>query len=142
MLVPVSGDSYTADMSVDFGVDMDKVREFLKRKSGKRRLLLDEQYERANRDFERIVARVIDELNPLRIYQWGSLLDRRRISEISDIDIAVEGLNGPEEFFKTIGIAMDMTSFPVDVVEMEKIPADVAERIRKRGRVVYERRNP
>ena len=142
MLVPVSGDSYTADMSVDFGVDMDKVREFLKRKSGKRCLVLDEQYERANRDFERIVARVIDELNPLRIYQWGSLLDRRRISEISDIDIAVEGLNGPEEFFKTIGIAMDMTSFPVDVVEMEKIPADVAERIRKRGRVVYERRNP
>ena len=28
---------------------------------------------------------------------------------------------------------MDITSFPVDVVEMEKIPADVAERIRKRA---------
>jgi len=128
-------------MSVGFGVDMGKVREFLKRKSGKRRLLLDEQYERACRDFEKIVARVINELNPLRIYQWGSLLDRIRIREISDIDIAVEGLNGPEEFFKTVGIAMDMTSFPVDVVEMEKIPADVAERIRKTGRVVYERRS-
>ena len=100
MLVPVFGDNYTTVMSVDFGVDMEKVREFLKRKSEKRRLLLDEQYERANRDFDRIVARVIDELNPLRIYQWGSLLDRRRISEISDIDIAVEGLNGPEGFFK------------------------------------------
>ncbi|RKX69817.1 MAG: hypothetical protein DRP60_16270 [Spirochaetes bacterium] len=128
-------------MSVDFGVDMKKVREFLKGKTEKRRLLLDERYERACRDFESIAGRVADELNPVRIYQWGSLLDRRRFSEISDIDIAVEGLNGPEEYFRTVGIAMDISSLPVDVVEMEKIPSDIADRIRKKGRIVYERKD-
>lgn len=137
-----SGAGILCCMPMDFGVDMDEVREFLRNKAEKQRLSLDERFEHACRDFEEIAARVAAELNPLRIYQWGSLLDRRRISEISDIDIAVEGLNGPEEYFKAVGIAMEMTSFPVDVVEMEKIPAGTAERIRKKGRVVYERKNP
>jgi len=53
----------------------------------------------------------------------------------------VEGLNGPEDYFRTVGIAMDMTSFPMDVVEIEKVPQDVADRIRKKGRVVYERKD-
>ncbi len=140
-LVPAIPGMYNVCMSVDFGVDMDKVRDFLKGKSEKRRLLLDERFERACRDFESIVTRVAAELNPVKIYQWGSLLDRRRFSEISDIDIAVEGLKGPEDYFRTVGIAMDMTSFPVDVVEMEKVPSDIAERIRRKGRVVYERKD-
>ncbi len=59
----------------------------------------------------------------------GSLLDRERFSEISDIDIAVEGLTGPEEFFAALGIAIEGTGLPVDVVELEKVPSDVAERI-------------
>ena len=77
-----------------------------------------------------------------RIYQWGSLLDPARFTEISDIDIAVEGLRGPAEFFRTLGIAMDGTSLPVDVVELEKVPADVADRIRTRGALVHERTDP
>jgi len=68
-------------------------------------------------------------------------MNSKRFTEISDIDIAVEGLSGPEEFFKTVGIAMEMTSFPVDVVEMETMPTSTAERIRTRGRIVYERRS-
>ena len=78
-------------------------------------------------------------MNPRRIYQWGSLLDRKRFSEISDLDLAVEGLNGPAEFFQALGIAMNGTALPVDVVELEKLPADIAERIRKRGALVHER---
>ncbi len=120
---------------------MEKVRAFLREKSERRNNLLDERYEHATQDFEEIVARIVIEVNPLRIHQWGSLLNRKRFTEISDIDIAVEGLSGPEEFFKTIGIAMNMTSFPVDVVEMERLPTGTAERIRARGRIVYERRD-
>ena len=50
----------------------------------------------------------------------GSLLDRELFSEISDIDIAVEGLTGPEEFFAALGIAIEGTGLPVDVVELER----------------------
>ena len=81
------------------------------------------------------------QVNPRRIYQSGSLLDRKRFSEIFDLDIAVEGLNGPAEFFQVLGIAMNATTLPVDVVELEKVPAEVAERIRKRGALVHERRD-
>jgi uncharacterized protein len=131
---------YTICMTAETGIDLEKVRTFLKEKTERRRKAVDERFACASRDFDKIVADIIAQVNPFRIYQWGSLLHRKRFSEISDIDIAVQGLKGPEEFFEVLGIAMDGTPLPVDVVEIEKLPCDVAKRIRKQGRVVYERR--
>ena len=129
-------------MEEDFGVDLDQVRAFLADKERRRRARVDERFERATRDARAIVSEIVVQVNPRRIYQWGSLLDRKRFSEISDLDIAVEGLNGPAEFFQILGIAMNGTALPVDVVELEKLPADIAERIRKRGALVHERSGP
>ena len=103
---------------------------------------VDERYAQATRDARAIVSEIAAQVNPRRIWQWGSLLDRKRFSEISDVDIAVEGLNGPAEFFQVLGIAMNETALPVDVVELEKLPADIAERIRTRGALVHERSEP
>ena len=129
-------------MDEDFGVDLRRARAFLADREERRRERLDESYAQATRDARAIVSEIAAQVNPRRIYQWGSLLDRRRFSEISDLDIAVEGLNGPAEFFRVLGIAMNATVLPVDVVELEKLPADVAERIRMRGALVHERRDP
>ena len=129
-------------MDEDFGVDLDQVRAFLADKEQRRRARVDERFARATRDARAIVLEIATQVNPRRIYQWGSLLDRRRFSEISDLDIAVEGLNGPAEFFQVLGIAMSGTTLPVDVVELEKVPVEVAERIRKRGALIHERRDP
>ena len=129
-------------MDEEFGVDLDRVRAFLADKERRRRMKVDERYARATRDARTIVSEIVTQVNPRRIYQWGSLLDRKRFTEISDLDIAVEGLNGPAEFFRILGIAMNGTTLPVDIVELEKVPADVAERIRKRGALVHERRDP
>ena len=129
-------------MKEDFGVDLDEVRAFLARKEERRRAELDERYAQATRDVRAIVTEIAAQVNPRRIYQWGSLLDRKRFSEISDMDIAVEGLNGPDEFFRVLGIAMDGTTLPVDVIELDKVPAEIAERIRSRGALVHERRDP
>ena len=129
-------------MKEDFGVDLVEVRAFLARKEERRRAELDERYAKATRDARAIVTEIAAQVNPRRIYQWGSLLDRKRFSEISDVDIAVEGLNGPAEFFRVLGIAMDGTNLPVDVVELEKVPVEIAERIRRRGALVHERRDP
>ncbi len=120
-------------------VDIGKVREFLKEKKLRRQVLLDERYEKANNDFERILRFVIERYNPVRIYQWGSLLDRNRFSEISDIDIAVEGIESYEEFSKLYGDIEPMTEFSIDLVRMEKIHPLHAESIRQKGRLVYER---
>lgn len=129
-------------MGEEFGVDLDKARAFLAERAEQRRARIDERFARATRDARAIVSEIAARVNPHRIYQWGSLLDRERFSEISDLDIAVEGLNGPGEFFEVLGIALNGTSLPVDVVEIEKVPADVAERIRTRGALVHERRDP
>lgn len=129
-------------MEEDFGVDLCRARAFLADRAERRRERLDERYAQATRDARAIVSEIAAQVNPRRIYQWGSLLDRKRFSEISDLDIAVEGLNGPAEFFQVLGIAMNATVLPVDVVELEKLPVDVAERIRTRGALVHERRDP
>ena len=126
-------------MDEDFGVNLDQVRAFLAERERRRRERIDERYAQATRDAGAIVSEIAEQVNPRRIYQWGSLLDRKRFSEISDLDLAVEGLKGPAEFFQVLGIAMNGTALPVDVVELEKLPADVAERIRKRGALVHER---
>ena len=129
-------------MEEDFGIDLDRARAFLADKERRRRARIDERYARATRDARAIVSEIAARVNPRRIYQWGSLLDRSRFNEISDLDIAVEGLNGPAEFFMVLGIAMNATALPVDVIELEKVPPDVAERIRTRGALVHERSEP
>lgn len=126
-------------MSGDKPIDLDRVRAFLKEKEERRQARIDALFERATREAEAIIAQIARELKPRRIYQWGSLLDRARFTEISDIDIAVEGLRGPEEFFRAVGIALDGATVHVDVVEMEKLRTDVAEYIRRWGKVVHER---
>jgi len=123
----------------DFGIDLDRARAFLVDKKRRRNQRIDERYARATRDARAIISEIVVQVNPRHIYQWGSLLDRSRFSEISDLDIVVEGLNGPAELFTILGIAMNATALPVDIIELEKVPPDVAERIRTRGALVHER---
>lgn len=129
---------YSRVMDNEFDIDLDRVRAFLADRERRRSTRIDARFAQATRDARAIIAKIVEQVNPRRIYQWGSLLDRARFSEISDIDIAVEGLRGPAEYFRTLGIAMDGTTLPVDIVELEKIPGDVAERIRARGALVHE----
>jgi predicted nucleotidyltransferase len=122
-----------------FHIDLDAVRSYLKNKEESRSRSLDEKFLQACSDFKRISGMIIERFDPLRIYQWGSLLHREKFSEISDIDIAVEGLNSPEDFFLLLGDALSMTKFSLDIVEIEKVGADNGEYIREYGRIIYER---
>jgi len=106
-----------------------------KEKERRRRL-----HRKACQDFTRIVDMVIREFKPRRILQWGSLLEPDDFDENSDIDIAVEGLTDARAFMDLLGKAVDMTDFPVDLVEWEKLDQDSRESIQQRARVVYERK--
>ncbi|MCX7030010.1 MAG: nucleotidyltransferase domain-containing protein [Spirochaetes bacterium] len=96
-------------------------------------------HEMACADSARIVDMAIREFQPRRILQWGSLLEPDDFDEHSDIDIAVEGLADARGFLDLLGKAIDMTEFPVDLVEWEKLDQDSRESILRRARVVYER---
>jgi predicted nucleotidyltransferase len=67
-------------------------------------------------------------------------LDRRRFWERSDIDLAIEGITDPAAFFALYGEADRLTSFPLDLVALERVEPEFAEMIRSTGRVVYEQR--
>lgn len=123
------------------GIDIEKARAFLAEKECKRKKALRERWEATGKDFEDIINHIICSRNPRRIYQWGSLLKLENFSEISDIDIALEGLSGPEEYFAILGDAMKMTNFPLDIIELEKLDPDTADHIREKGRLVYERKD-
>jgi predicted nucleotidyltransferase len=97
-------------------------------------------FETAWHDFEKICQHIMDQYKPERIYQWGSLLNERHFSEISDIDIAVEGIDDPKTYFRLLYEAAEMSRLPVDIVQIEFVPDYHKERILKRGRLVYERK--
>ncbi len=89
-------------------------------------------------DASAIIQMIIGKYNPRRIYQWGSLLAPEAFRDYSDIDIAVEGLPGPEVIFSILRDAGPLTRFPLDLIELEKIDPLHAESIRQKGRLVYE----
>jgi predicted nucleotidyltransferase len=99
---------------------------------------LDLKYKKANKDFSAISKMIIKKYNPDRIYQWGSLLNRNHFSEISDIDIAIEGIASAETFFAISADAEKLTTFPLDIIQIEKVHPLHAESIRKKGKLIYE----
>jgi len=119
-------------------VDIRAARRNLERRWEKKRAGLDIKFEQASRDAAAIMEMIIGKYRPRRIYQWGSLLDKEKFGEHSDIDIAVEGITGAERFFALLGDAGDMTGFPLDIVQMEKIEPEFADIIRMKARVVYD----
>ncbi len=122
-------------------VSISKAREFLKAKKLARQERLDKLSSRAASDCESIVRMIIERYNPKRIYQWGSLIDRAKFREYSDIDLAVEGIGGPENFFGMLGEAEKMTDFSLDLVDIDRIEPEFADIIRQKGKVIYECRN-
>ncbi len=119
-------------------IDPAVVRDFLLRKKQQRQAALAQRYEQALHDFQAIKNMIIERYRPQRIWQWGSLLDRAKFREYSDIDIAVEGVNDPEQFFQMLGHAEDLTRFPLDLLDFNKIAPDFADIIKSKGVVVYE----
>jgi len=96
-------------------------------------------YEKARADAERIIAHIAGAYEPRRIWQWGSLLRPEHFNEMSDIDIAVEGIASAERWFALYGDAMRMTEFRLDLVQMERIEPEYRAAIMEHGRVAYER---
>lgn len=115
------------------------IRAFVRARKNRKRLELAARLEKARRDFDTVVAMIVKEYKPLRIYQWGSLLEDRHFSEISDIDIAVEGITDAAVLSGLRAEAEKLTYFPLDIVAIEHVHPVYADHIRRRGRIVHER---
>lgn len=122
-------------------ISIENAKRFLEERKIKRKLILQSKYNAAVRDFEKIKDMIIKKYNPKRIYQWGSLMDQSKFRENSDIDIAIEGINDPETFFKLYGDAEKMTNFSLDLLDIDKIAPEFSQIIKSKGKIVYEREN-
>jgi predicted nucleotidyltransferase len=119
--------------------DADTIRSFMRKRKRRKERDLALRLSEARRDFKAIVVEIARRYNPQRIYQWGSLIDGGHFTELSDIDIAVEGIGDPQTFFELLGTAEKITRFDLDIVQMEHLHPAYADGIRRRGRIVYER---
>ena len=119
--------------------DYKAARKFLKKKSERKKQYSYNLYKKASKEAEDVILAIQNNFPVTRIYQWGSLLSPEYFDENSDIDIAVEGLNSAEDFFKLYGLALNKTSFPLDLVEMEKIGELNRKSIIEKGKLIYEK---
>ncbi len=119
--------------------DYDAAREFIQQKSERKKRKSHDLYIKAKKESEDIIEVIKKKFSVKRIYQWGSILSPERFDENSDIDIAIEGLDSVEDFFELYGIALNKTSFPLDLIEMEKIDKLNRNSIIENGKLIYER---
>ncbi len=119
--------------------DVQRAKKHLESRQAERREELELLREQALKDMHRIVEMLIAVYNPRRVYSWGSVHKPGTFSRVSDIDIAVEGLAGPIEGLHAQGDAEELTEFPVDLVELERVHPLHAETIRARGKLLYDR---
>jgi predicted nucleotidyltransferase len=121
-------------------INIEAARAFQKKKRLDRQAELELKHRDALYDFQQIVDMIVRKYKPKRIYQWGSLLNKEHFSELSDIDIAVEGLPDAQSYFNMLADAEKLTSFPLDIVEMESIHELHKNMIIQKGVLVYERK--
>ncbi|QTA82130.1 Uncharacterized protein dnl_44970 [Desulfonema limicola] len=119
-------------------MDIKKIKENLQKREQKKKDARLKLFEAALFDFNAIIQMIINRYSPKRIVQWGSLLDSNKFDENSDIDIALEGILDPEKYFALLGDAMELTRFPLDIVQLEKIEPEFAELILLKGKIIYE----
>jgi len=110
---------------------------FLERREQEKQRALDERFSRAWQDFDRIITYIVSHHHPRRIWQWGSLLDRKRFGELSDLDIAIEGLGSASELFEILAHAEEISDFPIDIIELEKTAPEYRQLIKRKGRLVH-----
>lgn len=121
------------------GFDSQAARQNFRRRIEERRQARLERWRQARAEAERAVSFIVETYHPRRVVQWGSVLRPELFTEVSDIDIAVEGVDDPERFSHMERDLLEMVSFPLDLIPLDRIHPEFRRDILETGRVVYER---
>lgn len=120
-------------------IDVRQAKRWLEQRDAERHDRLEKRWAEARDDAERLIRHIVANYRPHRVWQWGSVLRKERFSDISDIDIAVEGLQSAEDYFRLLGECQAMTTYALDMVEIERIEPAFADLIRTQGVLRHER---
>lgn len=119
------------------GVSVDEVRQFLSKRDEERRRRCSALHNKALADVEKIVAYMKANYPLVSLYQWGSVLYGESFDELSDIDIALEGVASPEDFFKIYKDLENLTDFSLDIIELDRTDPISRASILERGIKIY-----
>ena len=123
------------------GFDIQAARENWRKRVDERDRQRRKLWEKAKAEADHAVALIIERYKPRRVIQWGSVLRPERFTEISDIDIAVEGVTDPATWSQLERDVLAIVSFPLHLIPFEHVIPVHQQDILSRGRVVYERAN-
>jgi predicted nucleotidyltransferase len=95
-------------------------------------------WQQAEEEANKIINMIINKYQPQRIIQWGSVVDSKYFSEISDIDIAIVGVDSVT-FLQILADAEAITRFSLDLIRWENIDPSFQNIILMKGKIIYER---
>lgn len=90
------------------------------------------------REAERLSHLLLENFEIEAVYLFGSLVWSDIHAPETDIDLAVKGLP-PEKLLEAVGQLERESKFPVDLVELEKLPDHLQQRILSEGKLLCER---
>jgi len=117
----------------DFQDYVEAWRERLAQQAGQQRVRAQDLQQIA-----RACARLlIQDFGARKVYLFGSLLDEERVHDRTDIDLAVEGLDG-KLYFKALSEIWKLLPAEVelDLVRLERAWPALAERVTREGKVL------
>lgn len=94
-------------------------------------------WQKAKADSVTIIEMIIEKYSPEQIIQWGSILKPKHFSEVSDIDLAISGVDSIV-FMNLLADAESLTQFSLDLVRWEELCDPFQRIISMKGIVVYE----
>jgi predicted nucleotidyltransferase len=96
------------------------------------------RYATAQEDLQRVIEVVRRYPEITRVRTWGSMLRPDRFTELSDVDVCVEGISSPQTWSRLERDLLDVVRLPLDLVRWETLMEPHRESIVARGKVVYE----
>ena len=107
-------------MTLDISLDqLTEYKEGARRRETTRQSTLDEQFELAWTIARQGAALLKKEFGIQKVAAFGSLINRSRFHERSDIDIAVWGI-AEKDYLRALGRLLDLTTaFSIDLVRIE-----------------------
>jgi len=113
---------------------MESLRKKLEKEKEERFILFD----RVRKKLPDIV-KVTAEFNPEKVVLFGSITNKERFSEYSDIDIGVIGVK-KEDFFYLYSRLADRIDWALELIDLDDDPR-FKEMVLEKGEIIYDRRN-
>jgi predicted nucleotidyltransferase len=113
-----------------------KIAANLKRENQLEERRIEQKIREAHEEVKRLTARFLEidpELNEIVLF--GSLAEGGVFSPHFDIDLAVSS----EKYLQLVGCGLN-SSFPVDVVDLDRVARPIKDSIKKYGKTLYEKK--